>query len=196
MPPLFFSSRSRSPSPFFSLCFAGLSPTFSFSLSFSCSVFQICGHDNLSKLNNLDNTDTETISAFRFRLYWLFTSALQDASGYAISRQNNLELHLGYHTCWLSYFTLVCLWCGRTVGGRSVYSHVITKFYGMGRFTYAWCSAAACFARERAPHWYPFQWRILRSLIWTLRSQWTQEASGGRRLGRLPKRKIWLHIKN
>ena len=41
-------------------------------LSFSCSIFQICGHDNLSKLNTLDNTDTETISAFRFRLYWLF----------------------------------------------------------------------------------------------------------------------------
>ena len=36
-------------------------------LSFSCSIFQICGHDNLSKFNNLDNTDTETISAFRFR---------------------------------------------------------------------------------------------------------------------------------
>ena len=38
-----------------------------------------------------------------------------------ISRQNNLELHLGYHTCWLSYFTLVYLWGGRTVsraGGR------------------------------------------------------------------------------
>ena len=42
-------------------------------------------------------------------------SALQDAGGYVISRQNNLELHLGYHTCWLSYFTLVYLWCGRTV---------------------------------------------------------------------------------
>ena len=26
-------------------------------------------------------------------------SALQDAVGYAISRQNNLELHLGYYTC-------------------------------------------------------------------------------------------------
>ena len=38
----------------------------------SCSIFQIRGHDNLSKLNTLDNTDTETISAFRFRLYWLF----------------------------------------------------------------------------------------------------------------------------
>ena len=44
----------------------------SFSLSFSCSIFQICGHDNLSKLNNLDNTDAETISAFCFRLYRLF----------------------------------------------------------------------------------------------------------------------------
>ena len=27
-----------------------------------------------------------------------------------------LPLHLGCHTCWLSYFILVCLWCGRTVG--------------------------------------------------------------------------------
>ena len=40
----------------------------------------------------------------------LVVSALQDAGGYAIYRQNNLELHLGCHTCWLSYFTLVCLW--------------------------------------------------------------------------------------
>ena len=65
----FFISRSKSLSPFFSLSFAGLPPTFSFSLSFSCSIFQICGHDNLSKLNTLDNTDTETIFAFHFRLY-------------------------------------------------------------------------------------------------------------------------------
>ena len=68
----FFISRSKSPSPFFSLSFADLPPTFSFSLSFSCSIFQICGHDNLSKLNTIDKTDTEKISAFRFRLYWLF----------------------------------------------------------------------------------------------------------------------------
>ena len=72
MSPLFFISRSKSLSPFFSLSFAGLPPTFSFSLSFSCSIFQICGHDKLSQFNTLDNTDTETISAFRFRLYWLF----------------------------------------------------------------------------------------------------------------------------
>ena len=65
--------QSRSLSPFFSLSFVGLPPTFSFSQSFSCSIFQICGHDNWSKLNTSDNTDTETISAFRFCLYWLFS---------------------------------------------------------------------------------------------------------------------------
>ena len=64
-----FISRSKSLSPFFSLSLAGLPPTFSFSLSFSCSVFQICGHTNLSKLYTLDNTDTETISAFLSLLY-------------------------------------------------------------------------------------------------------------------------------
>ena len=40
------SPHSRPLSPFLSLSFAGLPPTFSFSLSFSCSIFQICGHDN------------------------------------------------------------------------------------------------------------------------------------------------------
>ena len=36
----------------------------------------------------------------------------------------------------------------RTDGGRSVYGHVITKFSGMGRFTYPWCSAGALRAPE------------------------------------------------
>ena len=73
MSPLFFISRSRSLSPYFSLSFAGLSPTFSFSLSFSCSIFQICGYDNYSELNTLENTDTETISAFRLFSCLCFT---------------------------------------------------------------------------------------------------------------------------
>ena len=36
----------------------------------------------------------------------------------------------------IEFFTLVCLWCGLTVGravGRSAYGHVITKFSRMGR---------------------------------------------------------------
>ena len=44
--PLFFISRANSLSLFFSSSFAGQSPTLSFSLSFSCSIFQICRHDN------------------------------------------------------------------------------------------------------------------------------------------------------
>ena len=60
----------------------------------------------------------------------LAASVLQDAGGYAISRQNKLELHLDCHTCWLSYFTLVCLWSARTVswavGVRSRDYHILS----------------------------------------------------------------------
>ena len=55
---------------------------------------------------------------------------------------------MGSHTCWLSYFTLVCLWCGWTVAcslarsiarslDRSVYGHVITKFSGIDRLPHS-----------------------------------------------------------
>ena len=50
MSPLLFISRSRSLSPFFSLSVGGMPPTFSFSLSFSCSIFQFFGNDNLINL--------------------------------------------------------------------------------------------------------------------------------------------------
>ena len=46
MSPLFFISRSRSLSPFFSMSFAGLPPTSTFSLSLRCSIFQVCEPDN------------------------------------------------------------------------------------------------------------------------------------------------------
>ena len=43
---------------------------------------------------------------------------------------------------------------GQRAGGRAVYGHVITKFSGMGRFTYPWCSAGALRAPElRYQHW-------------------------------------------
>ena len=50
--------------------------------------------------------------------------------------KKHLELHLGCRTCWLSYFTLVCRWCGRTVACL-VYGHVITKFSRKGRLPFA-----------------------------------------------------------
>ena len=141
-PLFFFISRSRFLSPILSLGSAGLPPTLFFSLSFSCSIFQICGHENKSKLITLDNTDTETISALLFSC---------DAGGYAISRQNNLELRLGCHTCWSSYFTLVCLWCGRTVAravGRCTVT-LLPNFLGwVDLRTYAAPLEGASCARE------------------------------------------------
>ena len=96
----FFLSRSRSLSPFLSLSFAGLQPDLLF-----FSVFLLLYIPNLW-------------TCWTMNLSWILiasVSALQDSDGYAIFRQNNFELHLGCHICWLSYFALVCLWCGRTV---------------------------------------------------------------------------------
>ena len=115
MSPLFFLclllALCRS---FFSLSFAGLSPTFSFSISKFVDITI-----NISLI--LETTRIQKqfpLSVFVF-IDSLVVSASQDEGGYAISRQINLELHLGCHICWLSYFTLVWLWCGRTVGGRT-----------------------------------------------------------------------------
>ena len=113
-PLFFFISGFRSWSPFFSLSFADLPPTFPF-----FSVFLLLYIPNLWAWKLSD--DYFRKHGYRNNSRFPFSSLLSfswDAGGYAISRQNNLELHLGCHTCWLSYFTLVCLWCGRTVGGR------------------------------------------------------------------------------
>ena len=87
----FFISRSRSLLPFFSLSFAGQPPNFSFPLSpqalyskFVDMTTQIQKQFPLSVFVVIDS---------------LVVSALQDAGEYAISLQNNLELHLGCHTC-------------------------------------------------------------------------------------------------
>ena len=129
--------------------------------TFSCSKFQNCGHDNISKLNTLDNLIQKQFSLFVFVFIDSFVlSTLQDAGGYAISRQNNLQLHLGCHTCWLSYFTLVCLWCGRTVSLAVGLCTVtwLPNFLGWvdTSFSYPRCCAGALRARELR---YECKWR-------------------------------------
>ena len=134
---LCFFSRSKSLSPFFSLSFAALPPTVSFSLSFSCSIFQICGHDNLSKLNTLDNTDTETISSFRFRLYWLFCCLCFTRRRWLCDfppKWPRIAFGLPYLLIELFYIGMPVVRTAGLSGGRSVYGHVITKFSRMGRF--------------------------------------------------------------
>ena len=127
---IFFISRSSCLSPFFSLIFADLSPTFFLSLSFSFAIFQICEHDNYTKLTtSIWTTQTQKLNDFRFpfssllrclcftRREWLSDFPQKYprvAFGFAIS-----------HICWLSYFTFVCQWFLRT--GGWVYGHVITK---------------------------------------------------------------------
>ena len=59
---VFFISHSTPPTPFFSLSFAGLPPTFFFSLYFSCSILQICGHDNYSKLKALSTPSAHPLT--------------------------------------------------------------------------------------------------------------------------------------
>ena len=93
----------------FSLSFTSLSPTFSFSLSFS--IFQICEHENKSKLNTLDNTDIETIFAFLFVFIdSLIVSASQDAGGHAIFRHKNPRVTFG-----LSYLLIESFYIGMSV---------------------------------------------------------------------------------
>ena len=107
MYPLIFISRSSSLSlSGFSLSrVAGSSPTFSFSLSFSFSS------KFLDKLNTLNNADTETICAFRFRLYWLWFSLLHNTRV-----AMRLPAKITSSCIWVSIpFTLVYLWCRRTV---------------------------------------------------------------------------------
>ena len=107
----FFISRSKSLSPFFSLSFAGLPPTFSFlclSLTLYSKFVDMTIYLNLILL---DNTDTERISAFRFLLFSLL---------YKAPVAIRFPTKITSSCIWVAipverYFTLVCLCCGRTV---------------------------------------------------------------------------------
>ena len=58
----------------FSRCASPACRLLSLFLCLSLALFsKFVGHDDQSKLNTLENTDTETISAFHFPLHWLFS---------------------------------------------------------------------------------------------------------------------------
>ena len=112
-------------SPFFTLNFADLPPTSLF-LGLSLALYSKFVDMTINLSLILWKTRIKKqfpLSADFVFIDCLAASVLQDAGGYAISRQNKLELHLDCHTSWLSYFTLVCL-CNarkvsRAVGVRS-----------------------------------------------------------------------------
>ena len=126
---VFYLSLQLSVALFLSLS-AGLPPIFSFSLFLYIPNFVDMKFNQSLILQTKRIQKQFPLSVFVF-IDSLVVSASQDAGGYAISRQNNLQLHLGCHTCYLSNFAFVCLWCGR-MGGRGD-GHVITKISRMGR---------------------------------------------------------------
>ena len=84
----------------------------------------------LSKLNTLDNTDIETISAFRFRLYWLFSGLLFTRGRWLcdfLPKYPRVAFGLPSLLIELFYVGVPVV---RTDGWA--YAHVITKFSRMG----------------------------------------------------------------
>ena len=121
----FFISRSKSLSPFFSLSFAGLPPTFSFSPSLAL----------YSKF-----VDMTIYLSLNFRQH-----GYRDSFRFPFSSLLTLLLSLLYKTparvaFGFPYLLIELFYIGMTVvrtdglsGGRAVHGHVITKFSRMGR---------------------------------------------------------------
>ena len=117
MSPLFFISRYKSLSPFF----VELRWPAAHFLFFCLSLALYSKFADMTIYLSLIRQTTRIQKQFPLSVFFFIDSVVVSAyktpvAIHAISCQNNLELHLGYHTCWLSYFTLVCLWCGRAVG--------------------------------------------------------------------------------
>ena len=143
-----------SPLFFFSLSFARLPPTFLFSLSFPCSIFQIClGQDNYFKLQNFRHHGYR--NNFRFPFSSLLTLSLSLLCKTRVAMRFTAKLTssciwVAIPVDWVILHWYACGVDGRLVGrsvGRAVYGHVIAKFSRMGRFTYLWSSARALEAR-------------------------------------------------
>ena len=94
--------------------------------------------------------DTETISAFTFRLNdSLVVSVSQDAGGYVISRQNNLK-SLYLYVDWVTLHWYVCGADGRSVGRESVRSRDYQNFSDALRLPNFLTYGAPLGARERS----------------------------------------------
>ena len=111
-----------------------LSPVFMFAFIFHCRSFSPCWPlaflivsqplwifmffflQNSSLLFSITRSNSlSQITSKKIPLCCCFFFLIVRAAMRFLSKWN-LELHFGCHTCWLNYFTLVCLWCGRTVG--------------------------------------------------------------------------------
>ena len=108
-----FHCRSFSPCwpPAFLIFSSPLWISMFFFLRNSSPLFSVTRSSPFSVIHVSVNIKNSTEKDTTLLLFFLCKSP----GGHVISFHENLELHLGCRTCWLSYFTLVCLWYGRTV---------------------------------------------------------------------------------
>ena len=92
-----------------------------FSGCFSNKIRLLCSL-SLTLVFSLLSTSVSTLKLGR-KQTWLLLFFLSKSPGGP--RAKILKFHLRFHTCWLSYCTLVCLWCGRT--RERTYGHVTIK---------------------------------------------------------------------
>ena len=126
-----FSFRSSCLSLFFWLSFADLLPTFSLSL-YSKFVDMTIYLSLILWTTRMQKQFPLSVFVFNDSL---LVSSSQNAGGYAISRQNNLELPYLLTELFYIGMPVVRMDC------RSLYGHVITKFSRKDRFTKLWGSA-------------------------------------------------------
>ena len=99
----------------------------------------------LSHVNNLDNTDTETISAFRFRLYWLFSCLTRVAMRFP-AKITSSYISVAIPVDWVILHWYACgadgRSLGRAVGVRSRDYQIFSDGW-ITSFSYPWCSTGA-----------------------------------------------------
>ena len=149
--PVFFAFifHCRSFSPCWPLAFLIFSPPLWISMFFflrnSSPLFSITRSSSFSVIHVSVNIKNNAEKDTTLLLFFLSKSP----GSPVISVQIKPWVAFGLPYLLIELFTLVCLWCGRTVA-RSVYGHVITKFSRMGRLPHflsygasrrAWSSA-------------------------------------------------------
>ena len=105
---------------------------FCLSLFLSCSLSH-CSSVKLRLLSLSLSCSLSRCSSVKLCLLSISLScSLSGCSSQKRPQTHRLPQILHWYTCGVD---------GQAAGGRVVYGHVITKFSGVGRFTYPWCSA-------------------------------------------------------
>ena len=128
------------------LCFQSLTLVLSFSVI----------HMSVNIKNNIEKDTT---------LLLFFLS--KNLGGHAISLQTEPWVAFGLPYCWLSYFTLVCLWCGQKGRGSVTWLPKFLRWVDYHIF-FPWCFAAHASR----------MWELHYKMLHDLHLHWISSAAG------------------